>query len=174
MKRKLILNLALSLDGFIADTSGGFAWIYGDGNPSLNTKESWSYDNFLKEIDTVVMGKHCYDQNFHTSFSNKKVYVSTSENKTDYENIHFIRDDICKPILEELKQDGKHIFLFGGGITIDPFIKENIIDEYIISIVPILLGEGRPLFLNNNPRIRLYLEKYYISSGIATLHYKKN
>ncbi|MFA9462967.1 MAG: dihydrofolate reductase family protein [Velocimicrobium sp.] len=173
MTRKIILNLAMSLDGFIADTSGNYDWIYGDGNRKVDTKSQWSYDNFLKEVDTVIMGHHCFKQNLHQTFSDKKVYVACSEQKEASKNICFIQGDICKPILEELKQEGKNIFLFGGGITIDPFIKENMIDEYIIAMVPILLGEGHPLFLTQTPRIRLFLEACYISSGITILHYKK-
>ncbi len=173
MSRKIILNLAMSLDGFICDSSGGFDWIYGDGNRSLDTKEQWSYENFVRDVDTVVMGHSCFEQKFHEAFEDKKVYVATPNHKEDYGNIHFIHDDITKPILEEMKQDGKNIFLFGGGITIDPFIKANLVDEYIIGNIPILLGKGRPLFQEDNPRIRLYLDGCYINSGITTLHYKR-
>lgn len=173
MGRKIILNLAISMDGFIADANNGFDWIYGDGNRSLDTAEQWSYENFLDEVDTVIMGHQCYRQNFHKAFSEKKVYVAARNTKSKAENVHFIEGDLSKFLLEEMKQDGKNIFLFGGGITIDPFIKANLIDEYILSIVPIVLGNGHPLFLDDNPRIRLYLEKYYINSGIVTLHYKR-
>lgn len=173
MGRKIILNMAMSLDGFIADNGGGFDWIYGDGKRALDTSEQWSYDGFLKKVDTVIMGKNCYKQNFHQAFSDKKIYIATSDVQEDTENLHFIQGDICKPIKEELKQDGKDIFMFGGGITIDSFIKENMIDEYVLSVIPIILGKGRPLFHPDNPRIRLFLDNCYINSGVTTLHYKK-
>ncbi len=173
MSRKIILNMAMSLDGYISDNTGGFDWIYGDGNRSLDTKDQWSYEKFVKEVDTVVMGHTCFEQKFSEAFSDKKIYVATESHKEDHDNIHFIQDNITKPILEEMKQDGKNIFLFGGGITIDPFIKANLVDEYVVGIIPIILGKGRTLFQKDNPRIRLYLDACYINSGITTLHYKK-
>ncbi|WP_247872343.1 dihydrofolate reductase family protein [Turicibacter sanguinis] len=57
MSGKIVLNLAISLDGYIADENGGFEWIVGDGNSALNTDLKWDYKKFLEEIDIVVMGK---------------------------------------------------------------------------------------------------------------------
>ena len=71
MNGKIILNLAISLDGYIADENGGFDWIIGDGNNTLNTDEKWDYDKFLEDIDVVVMGKNCYVQGFHKDFVEK-------------------------------------------------------------------------------------------------------
>ena len=173
MIRKIILNLAISIDGYIASEDGGFDWIVGDGENKLDTEKKWSYDEFLKGIDTVVMGKNCYDQNFHKDFKDKKVYVATSKVLEDHDNIHFISGDICKVIEEERKKEGKDIFLFGGGILVDSFIKKDIIDEYIIGIIPTILGKGRPLFLENNLKIDLHLDEYIMENGIAILRYSK-
>ncbi len=79
MKRKIILNLAMSIDGYIASKDGGFDWIVGDGDEKLDTEDKWDYDKFLNDVDTVVMGKNCYDQSFHNDFADKKVYVATSQ-----------------------------------------------------------------------------------------------
>lgn len=91
-----------------------------------------------------------YEQNFHKDYKNKKVYVATSEHLQNYDNVHFINGDICKIIKEEKNKVGKNIFLFGGGKLVDAFIKADIIDEYIVGIIPIILGKGRPLFLGDN------------------------
>lgn len=173
MKRKMILNLAMSLDGYIADEAGGYEWIVGDGDSTLDTNQKWSFDDFLENIDTVVMGKRCYEQDMHLQYPNKKVFVATSEELEDYENIHFIKGDIVKFLTEEKQKEGKDIYLFGGGQTIDAFLKSDCIDEYIIGIIPTILGSGRPLFLENNPTINLKLEDYYIESGITILKYSK-
>lgn len=173
MSRRIILNLAISIDGYISDEDGGYDWIVGDGNHKLNTENKWNYEEFLEGIDTVVMGKNCYDQEFHKDFMGKNVFVATTKDLTDYENIHFIHDDISKVILEEKEKEGKDIFLFGGGILIDGFLKADIIDEYIIGIIPTILGKGRPLFLGNNPTVNLKLEAYYIEEGITVLRYKR-
>ncbi|MGL4106621.1 dihydrofolate reductase family protein [Clostridium sp. LP20] len=173
MNRKIILNLAMSIDGYIASEDGGYEWIVGDGDDKLDTENKWDYDEFLKGIDVVVMGKSCYDQNFHNDFKDKKVYVATSQELEDYDNIHFIKDDLCKVIEEERKKEGKDIFLFGGGVLIDNFIKAEIIDEYIIGIIPTILGKGRPLFLGDNPKIDLHLDQYITDKGIVILRYSK-
>lgn len=173
MSRKIILNLAISIDGYIASEDGGFDWIVGDGDDKLDTEKKWDYDEFLNGVDVVVMGKNCYDQNFHNDFNNKKVYVATSQELQDHDNIHFINGNICKVIEEEREKEGKNIFLFGGGGLVDNFIKADIIDEYVIGIIPTILGKGRPLFLGNNPKIDLHLAQYSMDNGIAILRYSK-
>lgn len=174
MGRKIILNLAVSLDGYIASEDGGFDWIIGDGNTKLDTQNKWSHNKFLEDVDVIVMGKKCYDQNFHKEYTNdKKIYVATSKNLKNYDNIHFIDKDIVKIIEEERQNEGKDIYLFGGGLVIDNFIKANVIDEYIIGIIPTILGGGRPLFIGNNPTINLKLEQYFTDSGIVILKYSK-
>ena len=99
MSRKIILNLAISIDGYISEEDGSYDWIVGDGNTSLNTEKRQDFNKFLDGIDIVVMGKRCYDQEFHKDFLNKKVYVATSEDLEDYENIRFINKDIVKVIV---------------------------------------------------------------------------
>ena len=74
------------------------------------------------------MGKKCYDQGFLDDFKDKKVYVATTKELEDHDNINFINGDICKVIEEERKKEGKDIFLFGGGVLIDSFLKADIID----------------------------------------------
>jgi len=173
MDRKIVLSLAMSVDGFISDLDGGFDWIAGDGDNTQNTGNQWNYAAFLEGIDIVVMGKNCYDQKMHEDFKDKKIFVATSNPLTDYDNIHFISGDICKPILKEKMLKGKDIFLFGGGLTIDSLIAADLIDEYIIGIVPIILGKGRPLFAGSNPTIDLKLDTYSISNGVVVLYYSK-
>ena len=172
MDGKIILNLAISLDGYIADENGGFDWIIGDGNNTLNTDEKWDYDKFLEDIDVVVMGKNCYDQGFHKDFVGKNVYIATSKEIENYENYHFINGDIVK-IVKKLKNEVKNIFLFGGGIVIDHFVKADVIDEYVIGIIPTILGKGRKLFLENNPKIDLELQYYSVDSGVVVMKYSK-
>ncbi|MBU3805197.1 MAG: dihydrofolate reductase family protein, partial [Candidatus Cellulosilyticum pullistercoris] len=70
-------------------------------------------------------------------------------------------------------KEGKDVFLFGGGILIDAFLKADIIDEYIIGIIPTILGEGRPLFLGNHPKIDLSLQEFVTEDGIVILRYSR-
>jgi len=172
MEGKIILNIAISLDGFIASENGTFQWIKGDGDNSLNTEKTQNFEKFMEAIDIVVMGNRCFKQDLAKDFASKKVLVATREEKPVEGNIHFINGDIVS-MLEIEKQKNKNIYLFGGGILIDPFIKANVIDEYIIGIIPTILGNGRRLFLDNNPNLILHLDKYTIEEGIPILHYSK-
>ena len=80
---------------------------------------------------------------------------------------------MIKLLQDEQKKDGKDIYLFGGGELIDHFIKADIIDEYAVAIVPTILGKGRKLFLEDNPKIDLKLEKYWIQEGTMIMYYSK-
>ncbi|MEF9952881.1 MAG: dihydrofolate reductase family protein [Clostridium sp.] len=173
MERKIILNLAISLDGYIASEDGGFDWIVGCGDNSLDTPNQLDFNMFLEDVDLVVMGKNCYDQGFHGDYSNKKVIVATHEEFEDYENIRFVSTNICQEILREKNLNGKNIFLFGGGVLVQPFIESNIIDEYIVGIIPTILGKGRRLFIGNNNKIDLHTEEVSISDGITVIRYSK-
>jgi dihydrofolate reductase len=172
MSGKIVMNLAISLDGYIADENGGFDWIVGQNDTSIDTTERSEFEEFLAGIDIVVMGRNCYDQGFTKEYPTKTIYIATSEEKEDEGNIRFINGDIVN-IIEKEKNSGNNIFLFGGGVLIDYFIKANVIDEYIVGIIPTILGKGRPLFLGNNPTIPLHLDKYTVNDGIAIFYYSK-
>ena len=118
------------------------------------------------------MGKNSYDQGFHNDYKDKEVYIATSKKIDNYENYHFISGNIVE-IINNLKNQGKNIFLFGGGRLVDNFVKANIIDEYIIGIIPTILGKGRKLFLENNPKIDLSLQYYSVEDGIIVMKYSK-
>ena len=171
MHNKIILNLAISLDGYIADANGGYEWIRPSGDHTLNTRTVWSHADFLEHVAAVVMGKRSYDQQLHVEYGQKQVYVATSESLEDYYNIHFIGRDVCSEVAALKRRLDGDVYLFGGGITIDPLLKAQMIDEYSIGIIPIILGEGIPLFLQDNPTIPLYLTNYYVEDGVVVMRY---
>lgn len=177
MKRKIILNLAISLDGYICDENGGFDWIVGQGDNSLDTKEQIDFFEFVNICDIVVMGKKGYDdapENSLDIYKDKKIYVVTNSKETPKEEyVEFINGDVVNKILKERESEGKNIFIYGGAQIADLFIKENVIDEYILGIIPTILGRGRRLFLDNNPTIKLDLKEYSFLDGITMLRYSK-
>lgn len=173
MKRKIIVSIAMSIDGYIAKNDEDYSWIRGDGFNSCESIEKWNYNRFIENVDVVLMGKNCYDMGFHKDFSDKKVYVATNSEIDNYDNIYFIKDDIESIILNEKNQSGKNIFLFGGGITISPFIEKNLIDEYIIGIIPIILGSGKKLFIKESMELELKLNRYFVEDGVAILNYQR-
>lgn len=171
MKKKIILNLAISLDGFIADHDGGFAWIQPSGDNRLNTDRIWSHQQFLEQISAIVMGRRSYEQQLHTEYGNKQIYVVTSTQREDEGNVHFIGKDLCREVIALKEEARGDIYLFGGGLSIDLLLKAGLIDEYIIGVIPMILGKGIPLFLHDHPAIPLKLTDYYVEDGIVILRY---
>lgn len=177
MKRKIILNLAISLDGFIADEDGGFDWITGDGDTSHDTEQKFDLSEFAESVDVLVMGRKAYEDcppETLEMFRSKTIYVATSNTlKSEYDNVTFISGNICDQVLKLQEEKGKDIWIWGGGVLADHFIKANVVDEYIIGIIPIILGKGIPLFLAHNPLIKLHLYESTVQEGVVVLRYDK-
>jgi len=168
--RKIIFSAAMSLDGYIADEQDGYGWILGDGDHTLDTLEKWDYPAFLAHIDTVLMGRRCYELGQHKDFKDQKVIVATHHSFDD-PNVIFTQDAI-KTLITLKKQNGKDIFVFGGANLIQSLSKTDMIDEWIIGIIPIILGQGKRLF-SESMGVRLNLKKQTIDEGIVVLFYSK-
>jgi dihydrofolate reductase len=168
MKKKIKCTCAISLDGYIADENGGYNWISGDGNPANDTPVKWDFQAFLKDIDVVVMGRNCYDLKMHKDFSDKSVIVISSRDIEDNQ-VMAMKDDIASRLLE-ISQT-KNIYIFGGGIIISQL--KDIIDEYAIGIIPIILGKGIPLFHPDGIRVKLNLKEIMCEEGIVVLSYTR-
>lgn len=172
--RKIILNLAISLDGYICDAEGKFDWIVGHGEN--DGTEPYDFVTFTAGVDTMVMGAVSYKDvilSGLSKFDDKKIIVASNSELEAGENVEFISGDICSKILELKKQEGKNIWLFGGAGLTDSFIREDIIDEYVIAIIPTILGNGRRLFKGDYPKIDLHLDQYNIGDGIPVMTYSK-
>lgn len=174
MSRSIVLYIAASLDGYIAKSSGAVDWLGGQGDdPDANN----GYDNFYSTIDTVIMGRITYEQVINELspdiwvYEGKKCYVAaTGKYETDT-RAEFISEDIPGFVKKLKEQPGKDIWLVGGGKFIDQFIKQNLIDKYIITIIPTILGNGIPLFLNENPEIKLRLVEIKTVDGMVEISY---
>lgn len=165
---KIKCTLAMSLDGYIADEQGGYDWITGDGNKSNDTEKKWDFESFMSDVDVVVMGRNCYDLNMHKEFSQKEVIVITSRQIKD-DTVTFLNEDILSKLLEIKKT--KNMYIFGGGIVVSQL--REIIDEYAIGIIPIILGKGIPLFHPDENRVKLDLKEIMCEDGIVVLTYTK-
>jgi dihydrofolate reductase len=174
--RKIILNLAISLDGYICDENGAFDWIVGHGEGGNNGTEAYDFDKFLAGLDTIVMGSIAYEDvvlSGLTTFDDKEILVATHKELEAKENVEFISGDICSKIFKLKEVEGKNIWLFGGAGLTDSFVRENIVDEYVIAIIPTILGNGRRLFKGDYPKIDLHLDDYSVNDGIAVHTYSK-
>lgn len=172
--RKITLFIAMSLDGFIADNNGGVDWLNGQGKDIENIDV---YSEFVKDIDTVVMGWNTYHQVATELSPNDWVYkdfttyVFTHKKEKSSEQIHFTSENPVS-LLKQLKvKDGKGIWICGGANIVQQLINEDMIDEYFISVIPTILGGGIRLFENTEQEIKLKLLKTQTYNGITDLVY---
>lgn len=179
--KKVILDLAVTLDGFIEGPNGEIDWCIMD--------DDMDFDGFLSGIDTIFYGRVSYEAwgNFQPDTNaglaeqmlwkgvhSKKKYVFSNQNKQD-NNAVFINSDIANSVNEIKKQPGKDIWLYGGASLIKTFIQLNLIDIYRISVHPVVLGNGKPLFEDLKDRIELRLLKTNVfKSGVVQLIYEPN
>ena len=173
MDRKVILYIAMSIDGFIARKNGDVDWLEGDGS---DEKADMGYEDFYEDIDTVIMGRTTYEQILtfgEYPYKGSKGYVYTSKDTDNNEDVVFTKDKPEELIDRLKKNDGKNIWVVGGSLIIDEFIKKNLIDEYVISIIPTILGDGIPLFRGNDSQMEFKLDKHEMVNGIVLLYYSK-
>lgn len=174
--RNIVLYIASSLDGYIADKYGGVGWLDKYGNSKSNED---NYNNFINNISTIIMGRKTYDQVINELspgnwvYGNIETYILTNSEIEESPTIKSIRSDFLK-FIEKLKnQDGKDIWIVGGSETINLFQKYNLIDEYKIGIIPVILGDGIKLFKKLDKEIKLELKSSQSIEDMVMLTYKK-
>lgn len=170
MTKKIILYIAMSLDGFIAKKDGSIDWL----DTFNNSIEDMGYDTFIKKINIVIMGNKTYEQilSFDCDYPYKKQngYVFSNKKTGKDKNITFVSWNI-KKIIDKLEGN---IWLVGGANLINQFIDYNLIDEFIIFTMPILLGDGIKLFDKNNKILdftRKKIKSY--KTGAIEAHYNR-
>ncbi len=162
----ILVYIASSLDGYIARENGSIDWL-----PEVTES---GYDVFYKSVDTVIMGKTTYDQVLtfgEYPYKDKKSFVFTSTNQNKDENAEFV-SDVEKFVKDGFPGAGKNIWLVGGAQIIASFLKQEAIDEIIISLIPVLLGKGIPLFKNIENETKLEFVKTEKYGQLVDLHYK--
>ena len=171
-KRKLVLYIASSLDGYIATKEHNLDWLFavdGDGDNG--------YSNFYGTIDTILIGRVTYDwimdyEKGNFPYKGKACYVFSKNKQTDNEHVHFIHGDIADFVNHLKKQSGKSIWLVGGGNLLYTFIREKLVDEIIINIAPVLIGSGITLFENNDFQTNLMLKSLNRYNQFVELNYE--
>ena len=158
MRKQIVLFIAASLDGYIATADHQLNWLM-----QVEGKDDNGYTDFLKSIDTIVMGTHTYDwlltELGTDDFPYKEqrcIEFSYSRQGKDA-NVEYSNES-PKDFIEHMPDDnGKSIWLVGGGLLIDTFLQQNLIDEWIITIAPTVLGNGIPLFYSHLGNLQLHL-----------------
>ena len=173
MSRKVILYIATSLDGYIARKDGEIDWLDGDGS---NPEADGGYEEFYSTVDTVIMGNTTYEQIMSWGeypYKGTKGYVYTQKDLEANEDVIFTKENPVDLIKRLKSEEGKAIWIVGGANMLDVFMKKDLVDEYIIAVTPVIIGEGIPLFKDKNPEIKLKLMESKIFNGFVQNHYVK-
>lgn len=163
----------MSLDGYIAkpyDNLDFLSLVFKEG-------EDYGYADFVAQVDTVIVGRKTYEwvtHQFPFPHADKDSYIITRTPKPQDGNIRFYTGDLATLIARLKEQTGKHIFCDGGAEVVNTLMQNDLIDEYIISIIPIYVGEGTRLFKSGRPEqtLKLISSKSF-DTGLVQLHYKR-
>jgi dihydrofolate reductase len=174
--RKISLFIATSLDGYIAKPNDDLSFL------KLVEKEGedYGYSEFTDTIDTLIIGRKTYDYvlkeigSSHYDNGQRDVYVITRTERPQEGRTTFYTGSITELIKRLKSEKGKNIYCDGGAEVINELLKYDLIDEFIISVIPILLGNGTRLFKDGRPEqtLELITAKTF-ETGLAQLHYKR-
>lgn len=174
--RQLSLFIAMSLDGYIAKPNNDLSFL------KLVEKEGedYGYAQFTEMIDTIIIGRKTYDYvidaigDSHYDNGERDVYVITRTPRPSTGRTTFYTGSLSDLVHQLKSQNGKNIYCDGGAEIINELLKLDLIDEFIISIIPILLGGGVRLFQDGIPEqpLTLITTKTF-DTGLTQLHYSK-
>lgn len=167
--RKIILYIAVSLDGYIARPDGRVDWL---DNVS---EEDLGYEDFVRSIGGVAMGRTTYEQMLSFGpypYSGMEGFVFTTARTGRDENVEFV-DDVRGFVDRVRAEGGKDVWLVGGSRLIHSFMEAGAVDRFILHVIPVLLGEGIPLFRAPRSEQRVELrECRSFPNGVIRLTYE--
>ena len=175
-KRKIIVYLATSADGFISRKDGAVDWL-----DRPEPKGGYGMREFWESIDTILMGRKTYDMSVKfvkegkatpDMFSGVKHYAFSRKPRKPLYGFEFVTEPIEKFVKRLRTQKGKDIWMMGGGGLIGSFLDAGLIDEFIIHVIPTFIGEGIPLIAPKRRTVPLkLLSSKSFSDGSLRLHY---
>lgn len=175
--KKIILYIAVSLDGYIADRDGSVDWIKGQDD-SVESEDTFT--PFFDSVDTVIMGKRTYDRIVtelspdQWPYTGASTFVITHDDKSnETEHIHFRNTPVCRLVDELRQQSGKNIWICGGAQIANQLIGADMIDTYHIAVIPVILGGGIKLFDTTEHKLDLALAGTKEYNGIIELTYHR-
>jgi dihydrofolate reductase len=169
--RKLVFYMAVSLDGYIARRDGSIDWL-----PAPKPKQDYGYAKFLERIDELILGRKTYEQllTFGTwPYGERRCHV-LSRRWAGHRDVHAEFTDLGPAaLLRRLrKRPGRDIWLVGGGESAHACFAAGVVDEIVLTVIPVLLGEGLPVFLPRPTGAQLRLRGTRVfPDGLVQLHY---
>ena len=174
--RKIVLFIAMSLDGYIADSNGGVGWL---GGERAEENDMGSYEEFIKDIDTVIMGAATYrqivmelspDEWMYPDFTS---YIITHHPEQSSDQIRFTTENAAQLVSRLRAEPGKDIWICGGASIVRQLVQSGLIDKYTINVMPTILGGGIRLFDTAQQEIKLKLIQTKSYNGITDLVYER-
>jgi len=172
-KRKIIVHIATSADGYIARPDGNLDWLTNRPAP----KGFYGLPEFSRTVDAKILGRKTFDMSLRMGapFPADDVHYVFSRSSPPASipaGVQFVTEPISAFVERIRKQAGKNIWMMGGGEIIASFLDEGAIDEFIITIVPMFIGEGIPLIAPRHREIPLQLRSSQpFPDGVVQLHY---
>ena len=169
-RRKVVMYVAMSLDGYLTDENGDVGVLDSYGKP-----EDTDYYEFLKTVDVAIMGRTTYDEFLKMGeypYIDKESYVLSRKRRGYDGNVTYTDCEIDELVKRIRKNKGKNIWLVGGASTIHQFREKNLIDEYHIVVFPVLLGKGLRLFSETDMRTKIKLVSCDNKNNTVILRYK--
>jgi dihydrofolate reductase len=165
---QLVLYIATSLDGYIARNGGAVDWLF--------TDQDYGYEDFYNSCDRLIMGRNTYEQIQGWGdypYPDKHGFVFSRNIQQDRdENVTFVSGDLADFVSNLKSEDGKNIWLVGGAAIAKVCLENNLIDKFILSIHPLVLGDGIALFPAPLPTLNLKLENSQVfNTGLLQLTY---
>ncbi|QQQ28193.1 dihydrofolate reductase family protein [Chryseobacterium indoltheticum] len=174
--RKVSLFIATSLDGYIAKTNDDLSFL----KIVEKEDEDYGYAEFTENIDTLIIGRKTYDYVLkelgpsHYDNGKRDVYVITRTEKPNVGRTTFYTGNLTDLVNQLQSKNGKNIYCDGGSEIINELLKNDLVDEFIISIVPVLLGNGTRLFKDGRPEQELqFVSAKTYDTGLTQLYYKR-
>lgn len=174
--RKLSLFIATSLDGYIAKPNDDLSFL----QMVEKEGEDYGYAKFTDTIDTLIIGRKTYDYmvreigSSHYDNGEREVYVITRTEKPASGKTVFYTGNLAELVHRLKSGNGKGIYCDGGAEVIHELLQHDLVDELIISVIPVLLGNGTRLFKDGRPEqpLELISAKNY-DTGLTQLHYRR-
>lgn len=168
-----------SLDGFIAKKDGDVSWMASNDHYEKGaTLSEEEITTFLEKIDCYVMGSKTYEHALELGwpYGDTPVIVLTSRNLTsDRDSVHFYSRDLNELIDKRLKPQFEHIWMVGGTMLTKAFLRQRLADEIVVTIIPVLLGDGTLFFDYVGQEEKLHLKDVVAyKDGMVELTYEVN
>ena len=173
-RRKVIVHIGTSADGYIARPDGDLEWLTSRPAP----EGFYGMNAFIRSIDTKLLGRKTYEASLRlgAKFDSNSRYIVFSRHAPPADapsGVEFVKSGIGPFVSNLREQPGKDLWLMGGGDLIASFLDERVIDEFVISVAPVFIGDGIPLIARRHRHVPLELHSSErFDDGLVQLHYR--